>query len=80
MATTKQRIAVTLDKNMGKALRLRAKRDQVPVASAASDLLRMALEIDEDLHFGKIAEARMKMKDIKWIPHDEFWEKALGKK
>lgn len=40
----------------------------------------MALEIDEDLHFGKIAEARMKMKDIKWIPHDEFWEKALGKK
>lgn len=75
MPTTKQRIAISVDKDMGEALRLIAKRDKVPVASAASDLLRVALEIDEDMMLAAIMEDR-DTPDAKYLSHDEFWKQV----
>lgn len=80
MATTKQRIAITADRDMGEALKLAARHDNVPIASKAAELLRFALDIEEDLYFGKIVEERMKEKNIRWIPHAELRKKVLGKR
>lgn len=79
MTTVKTRINITADKDLEEGLRLAAKHDSVPVASKAAELLRFALDIEEDLYFGKIVEERMKQRNIKWIPHDEMWKKVLGK-
>ena len=75
MPTTKQRIAISLDKDMEEALRLIAKRDKVPVASAAGDLLRLALELEEDLALGAIMEAR-DTPDATYLSSDEFWKRV----
>lgn len=48
------------------------------VSSKAVELIRLALEIEEDRYFAKIAEER-DVKGVKYISHDDFWEKMLGK-
>ena len=78
MATTKQRINITADRDVEIALRAAAKRDHVPVASKAAELLRFALEIEEDLTLGELMLER-DTKDVKYIPHDEFWRKVYSK-
>ena len=47
-----------VDKTLGRL----AKRDDMPEATKALDLIRLALEIDEDCYFEAIAEERMKGK------------------
>lgn len=64
---------------MGEALRLIAKRDKVPVASAASDLLRVALEIDEDMMFGAVMDAR-DTPDAKYVSLDEVRKQVYSRK
>lgn len=64
---------------MEEALKLIAKRDKVPVASKAGDLLRLALEIDEDLALGAMMEER-DTPDAKYVPFDKVWEKVFSKK
>ncbi|MEK6654221.1 MAG: hypothetical protein AABY92_03600 [Thermodesulfobacteriota bacterium] len=55
------------------ALKAAAKRDGVPVASKAADLLRLALELEEDLALGAIVEERERA-HVKFISHEEFWK------
>ncbi len=50
-----------------------AKRDRVPVATKAAELLRLALEIEEDLALGAIAMQRLAQKG-KPIPHHLAWK------
>ena len=72
MATTKARINVSLSSDVERAIIALAKRDQVPEATKAAELLRTALEIDEDVVLDTIASKRDK-KGVKFVPHKSAW-------
>lgn len=73
MPTTKKRINITADADIEKALVLAAKRDKLPVTTKAAELLRLALELEEDIIFGAIANKRLSQK-VKYITYEKFWE------
>ena len=74
MATTKQRINISITKSTAKALAYLARRDQEPVATKAGALLEFALEIEEDRLLSKIANERLKGK-VRWIKDsDKIWK------
>jgi len=72
MATTKQRINITTDPNIEAALKNAAKRDGVPVATKASELLAIGLELEEDIALASIAISRT-AKDTEYISHAQAW-------
>jgi len=72
MATTKRRINITADRDIENALVLSAKRAGVPVASKAAELLRNALELEEDLAWGSIIKERTSKK-VKLLTHKQVW-------
>lgn len=74
MATTKKRINISLAPETEKALAQLAKRDRVPTAAKAVALLESALEIEEDIVLGRLADERLKSAK-KWLTHEEVWEK-----
>jgi len=73
MPTLKQRLNITTDRGMRSVLARIAKRDCVPLATKAAELLRNALELEEDQYFTKIAEHRLAQK-VKRIPHHLAWK------
>ena len=73
MPTTKKRINITTDANLEKYVRLASKRDKMSMSSKVVDLLWLALELEEDMYFGKLAELRSKEKG-KSISHEEAWK------
>ena len=75
MPTTKDRINITADKELQRALKALAKREQVPVATKAAELLKLALELEEDLYFGQLAEYRTRTHKGKYLTHEEVWGK-----
>lgn len=57
------------------ALKRLAKRDRVPAATKAADLLELALDIEEDRFFSKLADERLSQKNIHWISDsDKIWK------
>ena len=72
MATTKKRVNISLSPDMEEVLTGLAKRDSVPEATKVVELLRVALEIEEDVVLGKMAEERFKSIG-KTISHKEVW-------
>jgi len=72
MPTTKKRINITLSDEFEKVLELLARRDEVPVATKASELIKMAIEIDEADILTMVAEER-DTKNAKYISHDKAW-------
>lgn len=73
MSTLKQRLNITTDQATRSVLARIAKRDRVPLATKAAQLLRFALEVEEDIVLSKIAEERLAMK-VKYIPHKLAWQ------
>ena len=73
MPTTKTRINVSLSSDVVRAIVSLAKRDQVPHATKAAELLRSALEIDEDVKLDIIASERDK-KGAKFVSHISAWK------
>ncbi len=73
MPTTKQRINVCLMDDISDTLKKLAERDQVPTATKAAYLIRMAIEIDEDDIFNRLAEER-DTKNAKFISHKQAWK------
>ena len=63
---------------MERALVQAAKRDRLPVATKAAQLLQLALEIEEDQIWAELAEARLK-DGSKFISHETFWRRALAR-
>ena len=49
-----------------------AKRDQVPQATKAAELIRIGVEIEEDEYFDIIASNRDK-KGVKFVSHKKAW-------
>lgn len=72
MATTKTRINITADADIEAALLKAAKREGVPVAAKAAELLRMALELEEDLALASLADSRL-AKPGRFVKHEAVW-------
>ncbi len=72
MATLKHRINVTLSDSVDVALLMLAKRDRVPRATKAAELLNIALEIEEDRVWDILARAR-DTKGAKFVSHKKAW-------
>ena len=72
MPTTKKRINISISKELDIALIKLAKRDQVPQATKAEHLIRLALETEEDGVLNTIAENR-DTSSAKFISHKAAW-------
>jgi predicted DNA-binding protein len=74
MPTTKKRLNITIDNDMDKHLRMLAEQANVPQATVTTRLLRDALEFEEDLRLGHIAEQRASDGSKYILNKDEFWK------
>jgi hypothetical protein len=72
MPTTKKRINITVTNDIEQVIELLAERDNVPVATKAIDLIRTAIELDEDDILREIAEKR-DTKNSKYMSHKQAW-------
>ncbi len=72
MATTKRRINISLPGEMDRILGRLAKRDDMPEATKAIELIRLALEVEEDSVFDAIASLR-DTQGVKFISHKKAW-------
>jgi hypothetical protein len=72
MATTKKRLNVTLPASLDEALMRIARRDSVPQATKAAELLAFALELEEDVVWDALATARAKEKGT-LLSHKAVW-------
>lgn len=72
MPTTKKRINITVPEEIEEAIGYLAKRDEVPEATKAVYLIRLAIEVDEDDVWNKLAEQR-DVKNAKFVSHKKAW-------
>ena len=73
MPTTKQRMNLSVPPEVGLLIQKLAEREHVPVATKAMDLLRRALELDEDDVLQFIAEARER-RSRRFVSHQVAWK------
>lgn len=73
MPTSKKRIYITLPKETEEALYAVAKEDDVPAATKASELIKLALEIFEDDALISITEKR-DTPDQVFRSHEDAWK------
>ena len=73
MTTLKKRVNLSLPEVMEKTLKHLAERDAMPMATKAVELLRIALEIEEDAIYSQIAHNRLKTRK-KTLTHKEIWD------
>ncbi|OGE89001.1 MAG: hypothetical protein A3B77_01670 [Candidatus Doudnabacteria bacterium RIFCSPHIGHO2_02_FULL_49_24] len=73
MPTVKARINVSLSNELNSALKKLAFRDQIPTATKAERLLEIALEIEEDEVWDKVATQRAQTKP-KYLSHNQAWK------
>jgi hypothetical protein len=72
MPTTKTRLNITLSPEMETAVKELAARDKISRAGKVTELLRTALEIEEDGVWNKLAEKR-DLRGVKFVPHKKAW-------
>lgn len=73
MATLKKRINISVSKELDVALGKLALRDQVPQATKAEHLIRLALELEEDQVLDVVATSR-DTKKVSFVPHSKAWK------
>ncbi len=78
MATTKPRLHISLSTEEEQFLNTLAKRDEVPRATKAAQLVRQAMEIEEDFALSQLAMER-DVPGAKWMSEKDFWKAALKK-
>ena len=72
MPTLKHRVNISLSDQLEKALMFLAKRDRVPQATKAADLLQKAIEIEEDSAWDRLANIR-DTKKARYVSHEKAW-------
>jgi hypothetical protein len=72
MPTLKYRVNLAVPSDLKISLQKLAKRDRTSVATTTLDLVRKALEIEEDLALLTLAKQREKTKG-KFISHKSVW-------
>ena len=81
MATTKERILVTLTPDMSRELKLRAKREKSPRATIAARLIREAIgdiSDEEDRYLSAVGD-RILATTKRWYSHEDVWGKKAGR-
>jgi len=74
MPSKNPRINIVLDNLLYQNVRLLAKKDNVSLSAKVRDLLKEALEIQEDVALSGFAEEREKSwNDSKVLTHDDVW-------
>jgi predicted DNA-binding protein len=73
MATLKKRINISVSDVVEQAVALLAKRDDVPQATKVTELLELALELEEDTYFSQVVKSRL-AKKVVWKSHAEVWK------
>jgi predicted DNA-binding protein len=73
MPTLKKRINISVSPAVEEAVTRLAKRDAVPEATKVSELLTLALELEEDIFFSNLVHKRLSKKQ-KWISHNVTWK------
>lgn len=73
MPTSKKRINLSLPEELEDAVYLLAKRDKVPQATKVVQLLKVALELEEDLIWARLASERGNSNAV-YIPHEDAWK------
>lgn len=73
MPTSKKRMNLSLPPDLERTLARLAERDNVPQATKAIYLLRLALEIEEDDMLDALASER-DVPGVKFIPHAKAWK------
>lgn len=66
-------MSVSLSQEDANIITRMAKRDQISRASKITQLLRQAIELEEDMYFSALGDARLAEKNIRWISHKEAW-------
>jgi metal-responsive CopG/Arc/MetJ family transcriptional regulator len=74
MPSKNPRINVVLEKNLFNNVRLLAEKDGVSLSTKVRDLVREALEIQEDISLASFAETRERsLRKSDTQSHDETW-------
>jgi predicted DNA-binding protein len=74
MPTKNPRINVVLDKPLYQNIQFLAKKDGVSLSTKLRDLIKEALDVQEDVYLAKVAEKREKsFKDSRALSHEEVW-------
>lgn len=73
MSTTKKRLNISLSPELEAAVAEIAKRDKTPQATKISQLLEIALELEEDEVWDKIVMQRDK-RDAVFVEHVQAWK------
>jgi len=74
MPAQNPRINVVLNNLLYQNVRLLAEKDNVSLSAKVRDLLKEALEIQEDIALSAFAEKREKsLNDSKALTHDDVW-------
>jgi len=73
MPTKHTRINIPVDKGLLAMLTLFAKKENTSLSSAAKELIRLGLEIQEDLYFTRLSDRRLK-EGGKRISHEDAWK------
>lgn len=69
---TSKRINITADASIQEALAQAAKRDGMLVTTKATELLRLALEIEEDIALVAVVAKRASTK-ARFVAHKDAW-------
>lgn len=69
----KKRISISPDKDMKSSLEMAARRDGILVTTKATELLRLGLELEEDLALTVMADLRLGQ-EAKFISHEDAWK------
>jgi len=74
MPSQKPRINIVLDDFLYQNVRFLAEKDNISLSAKVRDLLKEALEIQEDIALSRFAEEREKSwEDSKALTHDDVW-------
>ena len=74
MPTKNPRINVVLDDNLYKNVQFLAETDVVSLSTKVRDLIREALEVQEDIYLASFAERREKTWDKSTtLTHEDIW-------
>lgn len=73
MPTLKQRISLCPDARVLKTIERLAKLRGEPVATVSLDLIERALELEEDLHFSRVADQRIEANEAR-VSHRHAWK------
>ena len=74
MPTTKKRINITAPKILEDALQELARRDEISVSGKAAELLRHAIETEEERVWDSLASTR-DTKKARFMSHNRAWKK-----